>query len=50
MDIVRKIKRTALFIICIGAMILLAACGTADGQSDSGLDDDTSDIQVDEEG
>ena len=31
-------------------MILLTACGTADGQSDSGPDDDAPDIQVDEEG
>lgn len=50
MDIVRKIKRTALFITCIGAMILLAACGTADGQSDSGPDEDVPDIQAAEEG
>lgn len=50
MDIVRKIKRTALLITCIGAAILFAACGTADGQSDSGPDDDAPDIQMDEEG
>lgn len=50
MDIVRKIKRTALLITCIGSAILFAACGTADGQSDSGPDDDAPDIQMDEEG
>lgn len=50
MDIARKIKRTVLLITCIGATILLAACGTPDGQNDSGSDNDAPDIQVDEEG
>lgn len=49
MDIIRKVRKAALIITCIGSMILLAACGTADGQKASGPDNDTPDIQVAEE-
>lgn len=49
MDVVKEVKKAVLFITCIGSMILLAACGTADGQSASGAAEDALDIQVSEE-